>query len=187
MTPDRIAALLPAVYQETRRAGGLLDAMLAAMSGLHEPTENMLGSLDQLVDPRQTDNRFLPMLAFWLDLDAYLDWPGGYPGLGQPSYPAGPGRLRALVAAAPGLRRARGTAAALADFLETATGVPGFTVTNTEDTRFAATITVPPAARRHADLVDRIVERERPAFVTYQILFAADPASDPKPPEPDHG
>jgi hypothetical protein len=175
MSPERIARLLPAIYRQGAGPGDRapLGPYLAAMAGLHQPTEAVLDRLHELVDPLRTDEALLPMLSFWLDLDRYLDWPGGRPGEGAARFAAGNDRWRMLLAAAPRLRRERGRSATLIAFLELATGVAGFAVI--EGGRpFHARIEAPAAAGPFRGLVARIVAAERPAYVTYELVFTGE-------------
>lgn len=168
MSPDRIARLLPVVYQQSELFP--LGAYLAAMAGLHQPTEDLLDQLDAMVDPLLTQERFLPMLSRWLDCEHYLDWPGGRPGEGTARFAAGTLRWRLLLAAAPRLRRERGRPATLLTFLEIATGVSGFAMS--DECPFEVRIDVPAAAAPYRALVARIVADERPAFVTFVLNYA---------------
>ena len=85
------------------------------MAALHAPSEAVLDELDRYVDPTRTPERFLPMLADWLDLAAYLDWSGGRRGSGEPRFLPGPDRLRLLLTRAADLNSRRGTNAALVE------------------------------------------------------------------------
>ena len=63
----------------------------------------------------------------------------------------------------------------LVRFLETATGVEGFVVDEEVDAAgrprpFHCVVRAPAAARRLRDLVQQIVEAEKPAFVTYELI-----------------
>lgn len=162
-----------------------LAAVLAVMEGLHAPCEAVLADLDRYFDPRRAPDDFVPFLARWLDLDRYMPQrahPGAEP------LPAGTGRLRELVAEAAELSRWRGTTRGLVRFLEVATGVPGFTVDEAVpggDGRrrpFHVRIQVPAAAAPQQRLVRRIVEGEKPAYVTWEMAIAA---PDPESPEPE--
>ena len=178
MRRTEIERLLPGVYQlalnplatsalqPDRRLAGLLDAM----EELHDPSEKILDRLDSFVDPRRAPDDFVTYLAGWVD----LDWLG----VGG-RVTTGPGRLRELVARAMELSRWRGTARGLADFLSAATGVSGFGIDELpagpdgEPRPFHVRINAPARVRRHAALVERIIETEKPAYVTYEVLYGA--------------
>lgn len=98
------------------------------------------------------------------------------------SLSSGIGQLRELTAAASELSRWRGTAIGLQRFLITATGIPGFaidedvTVPNSANRPFHIRITALRSAARHRTLIQRIIEREKPAYVTYELTFDAPPS-----------
>jgi hypothetical protein len=148
------------------------------MEALHAPPEAVLARIDDYTDPLRAPDEFAAMLASWLDLDRYFDWTGGRKGMGQARYAAGLGQLRVLSTLAAHLMRWRGTRHALERFLLAATGVPGFAVEeNPRDgdgsaRPFHIRVLAPATARRFEDLVCRIVEAERPAYVTYEIAFS---------------
>jgi hypothetical protein len=97
--------------------------------------------------------------------------------LGQVPFPAGLGRLRELIAAAAYLSKWRGTARGLLHFLETAVGQEGFEIDEAvpgPDGRprpFHLMIKAPADAERYRALLERIVEMEKPAYVTYELVF----------------
>jgi phage tail-like protein len=177
MERTHIARLLPEAYQGAIRADNPLGAVLAAMEALHAPAEARLDTLDAQVDPLRADEPFVFMLADWLGLAGYLDWSGGRPGFGMPSFAAGTGRLRLLVAEAVELGRSRGARSTLERFLTVATGLSGITIEDAigdaagRPLPFHLRVTLPAAAGRYADLIGRIVDAERPAHATYEIVF----------------
>lgn len=150
-------------------------ALLAVMEQMHAPAEEVLASLDMAFDPRRTPDAFVPFLATWVDLASLLrDLPPSSP---IDALSTGTGRLRELVAAAAYLSQWRGTRRGLLRFLETATGVTGFDVNETvvEDGRVAPyhlQITAPASVKPYRSLLERIIEMEKPAYVTYKLLFA---------------
>jgi phage tail-like protein len=170
-----MARFLPGVYQlalEPIDTGGLgqdtrLAAALDAMEELHDPCEKKLDILDSYVDPRRAPDEFVTYLAGWVD----LDWLTG----GRVT--TGPGRLRELVAQAIALSRWRGTARGLKDFLTAATGDAGFAIDEspTDDSgrlrAFHLRITAPSALSEHAAMIERIIEAEKPASVTYEVTY----------------
>jgi hypothetical protein len=89
----------------------------------------------------------------------------------------GLGRLRELVAAAGEISRWRGTARGLRLFLQTATGVRDFVLDERvpgPDGRprpFHLRVHAPASLLPHRALLERIIEREKPAYVTYELLF----------------
>lgn len=163
MKREEIEQLLPGVFQATLAEGGPLAAVVDLMEALHAPPEARLGLLDACFDPWRAPDAFVPLLARWVNLDVPVT--------------TGLGRLRELVAAAVELSRWRGTARGLVRFLETATGQTGFHI----DERvpegsglarpFHIRVTAPAAVASHRAMLERIIERERPAYVTYELAF----------------
>lgn len=163
MKSAEILRLLPGVFQRTAREGGPLMALLGVMDVLQAPTEATLEELDALFDPRRAPDRFVPFLAHWVDLDLPVT--------------TGLGRLRELVAAGVELSRWRGTARGLLLFLSTATGRRDFQL----DERvpgpdglprpFHIRVHAPAELEPHRPMLERIIELEKPAYVTYELHF----------------
>jgi phage tail-like protein len=166
MHRDEIEQLLPSVFQRGARPGSALSALLDAMAAFHEPIEEVLQQLPAVFDPRRTSERFVPFLAAWLDLGRVLP------------VTTGVSPLRELVASAAAIAQTKGTARGLILLLETAVGVAGFVIdeqVHGADGRlrpFHVRIVAPAAALPHRALVERIVESEKPAHVTYDLEFA---------------
>lgn len=173
-----IEQLLPGVFQRTLRPGAPLAALLEVIEALHAPDEEVLERLAVCFDPYHAPDEFVPYLAGWVDLDRCLS-AAGEPAA-APTFPAGLGRLRELIAAAAFLATWRGTAQGLLRFLETATGVQGFTLSERPPDQagrprpFHLGIRAPAAARPYRALVERIVEMEKPAYMTYELAFDAE-------------
>ncbi len=188
MDPRRIARLLPETYRSAVVPGEPLAAILEAMHALHAPSEAVLDRIDDFVHPLRAPDDFAVLLASWLDLDRYLDWSGEHEGVGRARYPAGLGHLRVLSTLATHLLRWRGTRHGLERFLVAATGIPGFAVDENPPgpdgapIEFHIRVRAPAASRRLRDLVHRIVDAERPVYVTYDIEFATE--EDREPPRP---
>ncbi len=184
MKQTEIEHLLPEVFRRTIRPGTPLDALLAVMAALHAPSEEVLAALDLYLDPYRAPDDFIPYLARWVDLQRFLaEFPeseGEDEGPGVPSsvpFAGGLGRLRDLIAAAAPLSKWRGTARGLLRFLETATGVQGFEIDEAvpgPDGRpkpFHLRIEAPTEAEPYRVLIRRIIEMEKPAYVTYTLSF----------------
>lgn len=174
MQQSEIRQLLPAIFQQAALPGSPLAALLAVMETLHAPDEAILANLEAYFDPYRTPDHLLPFLARWVDLDQLLA------DQAQPTtapFPSGNGQLRELVALASYLAQARGTLPGLIHFLQLATGITGFQV----DERvldpagtprpFHLRVRAPAAAQRYQPLIAQIVEREKPAYVTYELTF----------------
>jgi phage tail-like protein len=178
MKREKIERLLPAVIHRTLRPESPLAAILDVMEALHAPSESALATLAECFDPYRAPPEFVPFLARWVDLDHLLEEGGR---TGEVPRAIDLGRLRELVAAAAGLSRWRGTLGGLRRFLETATGHRGFELDErvaAEDGQprpFHVRILAPAAAQPQRALIAGIVEREKPAYVTYEIEFEPTP------------
>lgn len=178
MQATRIRKLLPENLRADLPPGNPRDAILALMEAAHAPAEQALAELDARFDPRRAPDAFVVLLAGWMALNPYLnvrDWQqGGRRG----RIAIDVGRLRELTAHAAELARLRGTPAAMLRFLELATGVGGFAL-DSEPTGadgrtqpFHARVTAPAEARSQEQLVELIVQREKPAFATVELRWA---------------
>jgi phage tail-like protein len=181
MKKARIKRLLPAVFQRAVEPGNPLFAILDVMEDMHAPSESALDSLDVNFDPYHAPEAFVPYLASWVDLEVLLEAPHTGSPSSTPSLSTGLGRLRELTAAAATLSQWRGTRKGLCLFLETATGLGGFEVNEQvlngdgKVKSFHIRITAPSELAGHRVLIQRIVELEKPAYVTYELEFGPPP------------
>jgi phage tail-like protein len=181
MKRTQIERLLPEVFRRTSVRSGPLPSLLAAMEALHAPAEAVLDRLDEVFDPHRTDERFLPLLAMWTDLDRLFTRSSrrATASRSQAGLSTGDGRLRELIAQAAQLSQWRGTRRGLLAFLETATGATGFSVDEQvpgpdgSPLAFHIRVRVPQALLPHRPLIERIVESEKPAHLTYELEFFA--------------
>jgi phage tail-like protein len=181
MKRAEIERLLPSIIARTLQPLTPLAAILDIMEALHLPSEAVLARLDAAFDPRRTGDDFVPFLARWVDLDRLFKEPRGT-GSGRWSratISTGIGRLRELVASAAYLSRWRGTAKGLRGFLQTATGEKNFEIRENVDNDgrskpFHITVSAPPSLASHRTLLERIIESEKPAYVTYELTFIAE-------------
>lgn len=177
MKQSEIKQLLPEIFQRTVRSGGPLHTLLAVMEDQHTPSENVLEELEKYFDPYRTPDRFVPYLARWVDLDRLLPESSEDDEAGPPHFPSGLGRLRELIAAAAFLSKWRGTGRGLRAFLKTATGLDDFRIEENVDgstgehVPYHLDIQAPPEAMPYRELIQQIVEMEKPAYVTYEIRF----------------
>ncbi len=181
MQTTDIAQLLPEVFRRTNSEGSPLAAILSVMEALHAPTEQTLATLDTNFNPHTCPKKLLPLLAEWVDLERFLVHPSTRSGSGDgdsnsiASLRSGDGRLRELIYAAQSLSQIRGTSVGLKKFLHFATGIDNFTIDEnslTSDNRprpFHIVVRAPAAALQHETLVRKIIEQEKPAFVTYDL------------------
>jgi phage tail-like protein len=173
MQRDEIALLLPEVFQRTLNQKSqdermdVLSALLGVMEQLQERDEFILDNLDRYFDPyrvpEESAGAFLPFLARWVDLDWVLPERG--------TYEAGLEQLRCLILAAARLAQVRGTRQGLVDFLEAATGLPGFMVLESTERNFLITIHCPAGAEDMRPLVERIARAEKPAYAKCELIF----------------
>jgi phage tail-like protein len=162
-----IESLLPFNFRRAVRPRSPLAALLDVMETLHAPSESVLADLDGFFDSRRTPDRFVPMLARWLDQGALLDR------VDRPEFPSGNGRLREVVAMAAWFSRWRGTRRGLIAYLEVGTGVRGFDVEEHAGGRaFHLRFTGPAEAEPLRPLVEAIIEQEKPAYTTYELAFS---------------
>lgn len=165
-SPD-IQRLLPGVFQRTVQPASPLAALLDVMEVLHAPSEGVLSRLESHFDPRRAPDRFVPFLARWVGMELPVT--------------TGLGRLRELVAAAVDISRWRGTARGLRLFLSTATGHTDFEVDEAVPgpdglpRPFHIRVRAPAEVEAHRLLLERIIEREKPAYVTYELRFEQPP------------
>ena len=159
--PDRVvrwAELLPSVYQATMRTrpDGPLPVLLKCMDSMLAPVEREIEDFEAVLDPLRTRRPFLPMLGSWL-------------AAGTREEDALPPN-RAWVAGAVDLAQRRGTARGLLETLRLATGMRDFSLEEKTE-RFHVSIRAPLAAKGLQDALSRLIERQRPAHITYDLSF----------------
>ncbi len=180
MKHNEIEHLLPVVFRRTLRSQNPLSGLLDVMSALHQPSEDVLAQVDTTFSPFRTPDRFVPFLASWVDLDRFFaEGPARARESSWPRRPisTGLGRLRELIAAAAHLSQWRGTPTGLRRFLETATGTTGFELNEQvagadgSQRPYHFQVRAPQSLVRHQALIERIIEQEKPAYVTYELQF----------------
>lgn len=179
MKHQDIKQLLPEVFQRADTTDSPIYALLEAMETLTEPAEEILRQVSVYFNPYATPEKFLPFLASWVDLDRFFPSFQDEIIADSDSIRAlGTGRIRELIATATQLSKVRGTAAGLQLFLETATGLKGFEIDenvlpeNSDVLPFHIKISAPYAAKKQSALIERIIEQEKPAYVTYNLEFS---------------
>jgi phage tail-like protein len=178
MKQTEIASLLPGIFQRTLRPNSVLATLLAIMESMHAPSEDVLQHLDGFFDPYRTPDHFVAYLSGWVDLERLLaETPEERAMTAVSPLPTGLGRLRELVAAAAYLSQWRGTKKGLQRFLETAIGIPGFEIDEhvIEAGRpkpFHIHIRAPQGSAPYRVIIERIIEQEKPAYVTYDLEIA---------------
>jgi phage tail-like protein len=185
MKRDEISRLLPSILRETIHEGNPLDAILDVMSQLPRSSEEVLETLNTFFHPFLTPGRFVPYIASWVDLERLFDEPfrdphrQAFPSTSP--LPTGADPLRALTAAAAYLSKWRGTEKGLLLFLEIATATKGFTIdqpvirADGRPVPFHIRVVAPDSVRVQRRLIERIVESEKPAYVTWELEFQPPP------------
>ena len=178
MKQSEIASLLPGIFQSTLQPHSVLVALLAIMEDLHAPSEEILQTLDGFFDPYRTPDRFVAFLSGWVDLERLLvESPEERAMTSVSPLPTGLGRLRELVRAAAYLAQWRGTKQGLQRFLETAIGIAGFQIDENiakdgTPKPFHIRVRAPQGSAPYSVLIQRIIEQEKPAYVTYELEIA---------------
>jgi len=177
---SQIKRLLPSTFQRAWTPASPLAAILALMEDHHTPAEAVLSRLNTFFDPRRAPDAFVPYLASWVDLEMLLDLSHAEEGAPTLALSTGVGRLRELVANAATLSHWRGTRTGMRLFLETATGATGFEIDEAvkgpdgKVKPFHLVVTAPGSVLPHRGLIQRIIELEKPAYVTYELVFRSD-------------
>ncbi|MCR6487831.1 phage tail protein I [Amycolatopsis sp. OK19-0408] len=161
-TPSPLGATLPAVFQDDAVVMLLADALDQVLA----PVFAVLDCLPGYLDPALAPDDFLAWLAGWVGTELDPAWPAA--------------RRRAVVAAAAGLHRVRGTVAGLRAHLETATG-GRVEITDSGGTAWSPTPTGPAEERApeltvvvtggslDAAAVDALVAAAKPAHVRHHV------------------
>lgn len=176
MQAEQIKTLLPVIYQQTCRPNGPLNALLESMEVLQEQAETAVEHFPRLVNPRLTADKFLPMLAKWIDMEHLFP-----PRLIEQDasvdqlLSSGAGRLRELIANASLLARWRGTRRGLTEFLQIATGLSGFAVDEHVNESgllrpFHICVRGPEESEQYRPLIERIIHFEKPAHLTFEFV-----------------
>lgn len=174
MRRQTIERLLPTAYQRAAVEGSVLGALLDVMEALHEPDEQLLAGVDALFSPYTAPERFVPFLTGWVTLDYLVGVPR--PG-GETRLPLPTGRVRDLIANGAALAKLRGTPIGLRWFLQIATGATTFVIEEPPARPFHFIVRVPPEARAYLGVINRIVEMEKPAASTYEVVAEPSPTA----------
>jgi phage tail-like protein len=177
---ETILRLMPVVFQRTAEDDSPLLGLLGVMEQLHEPSEEILRNLSAVFNPRSAPDRFLPYLSRWVNLD-WLFEPmlEGWSGDREQHVPFPPGlaSMRELVALSFRLNRESGTARGLLLFLRTATGSADFAIEenppgpNGVPRPYHMLVRAPASAVPYRVMLQRIIEFEKPAYVTFDLVF----------------
>jgi len=158
-TASRWLQYLPPIYADPESGGdGFLGRFLLVFEDLLGPVEQMVGHFGLYLDPTTAPANFLGTLDAWLG------------GLLEERLPED--TKRELLRQAHWLYQARGTRAGLTRHIEICTGITPEIIENvTEPHHFAVTL---PTGGRPVDarMVERIIERHRPAHTSYSLTIA---------------
>ncbi len=178
MNSTEIERLLPYIFRRTNQDDNPLVAIIEAMSALHQPTETLLANVKDIINPLTAQDKFVPFLAGWLDLERLFDEfsDNTIAASTHPPITTGINCLRALTASAAYLSRWRGTKKGLIHFLEIATDTRGFVIDEQvvhqeQIIPFHLKVQAPASLLAHRALIQRIIESEKPAYVTYELEF----------------
>jgi len=197
MKEQDIVKLLPSIMREAIAANNaensdpVLAAFIKTIAHMHAPIDSLLNDLDAEFDPMRAREAFLPMLSHWLNLDRLYkpEKLGDNRDLWRErTIPTETGFLRELLSRAVSLSRWRGTGYGLREMLFIATGISDYQVIENLDAvwddalqrfipdpqkrlvPFHILVLLPAGARDHTDLIKRIIEQDKPAYVTATIL-----------------
>lgn len=150
---------LPPCYHED----DFLGRFLLIFETILDPLERTIDQLERVFDPRLAPEPLLPWLAFWVDLVLNEKWPLD--------------RRRALVGAAAELYRWRGTRHGLSEYIRMYTGVEPMIVEPEQEQQrggstlpahmFRVILDVPDPNEIDRDVVEAIIETEKPAHTGY--------------------
>lgn len=151
---------LPPCYQDDIFMG----RFLIIFESILDPLERMIDRVDHYLDPRLAPEPLLPWLASWVDLVLNEKWPLE--------------RRRALIRSAAELYRWRGTRRGLTEYIKIYTGVeptiiePGPPDNNPSGLPphvFKVVIGVRDPSLVDRDLLEAIIQAEKPAHTAYEI------------------
>lgn len=149
-------------------ANEFLGRFLLIFEHLLTPIDRQIDHLADYFDPRLAPPDFLPWLASWLGLVLDERWPEG--------------QRRELIRAAVDLYDWRGTRRGLSEFVRLYTGCtpeitePGIGKGTQADQahRFTVRVTVPDATRISRDVLESIIDLEKPAHAGYKLEVISD-------------
>jgi phage tail-like protein len=154
---------LPGIYS----GNDFLARYLLIFETIFEPVSRTVANIPDYFDPNIAPSDVLPWLGSWLGLVLDERWPDA--------------RRRELIRSAAHLYRWRGTRRGLEEFIRVYTGiVPEITeptlseISASRDLafRFTVRLTVPAGAELDRDLLEQIIDLEKPAFAagTLEII-----------------
>lgn len=170
MTLERrdLVELLPEVMRLADLPGSPFAATLDAMHDLLAPTMARIETVDMWFDPLTAPPAALPLLATWLDLAVAAEVTVAC----HDDEAARDRALRRLVIAGHDLVRLRGTRQGLERLLRIVTSMDHFTLDDGAATApFHLAVVAPQAVADRAGALRRLIEHERPVYVTWSLRF----------------
>lgn len=158
MRAAEIELLLPEVLRRTVVPDSPMAALVGVMEAMHAPAEEAVRGFPTILDPLTTPDRFVGMLARWVDLARLDETPAGRIDLA---------RMRLLTSVAAELAQWRGTPGGLMWVLGLATGVAGLRLETVGP--FRVRVVVPAGAAAQADLIREIAAQEKPAHLVVEV------------------
>ncbi|NQZ56950.1 MAG: hypothetical protein HRT88_05700 [Lentisphaeraceae bacterium] len=164
MKSDKILTLLPSAFRQAVEGHRSYSALIELMEHYQQPAENVLEEMQRYFDIERAPDHFIPYLAHWLGR-AWLLELDGILGEGPQRYT----RMRTILLSDTLLSRTRGTEPGLLLLLRLATSINGFSFEEMEDKPFHMVLVCPAAAEHRRELIQAIVEHEKPAHLTFEI------------------
>jgi phage tail-like protein len=181
MNKNEILNYLPQIFSLALKPGTPLEAILGMMEEMHDPGEKILESLHTFFDPRRTREKLVPFLAHWINIEWLLtegqQWSPYNKGQYLETLTNGLGRLREIIANGAFLTKWRGTADGLSMFITIATGIEAIRIDQNPPDDFGNAIPfhinvlIDKSVKKLEQVIRIIVEQEKPAHLTYNIIF----------------
>ncbi len=139
-----------------------IGRFLLIFESILDPLERMIDQIHLYFDPRLTPEALLPWLATWVDLVLNENWPDD--------------RRRALIRSAASLYQWRGTRRGMIDYIRLFSGIEPIIVEPGDETPdgiplpehiFKVILDVPAGSEIDRELLEAIVESEKPAHTAY--------------------
>ena len=167
-----ITQLLPAVIRKDAGPNQLLTHMINILSHQSKDIEHGRTTLARHFDPYGCPDHFVPLLVRMLDLDRIFSGTQAIHEnelLHKSSCPLG--RIRNVIARAMRCSQWRGTSKGLLLFLQTACDSHDFSIEEDTSKAFHIIIHASEKIFQHKELIQKIIDNEKPAYVTSELLF----------------
>ncbi len=181
MNQSEIQSLLPEVFLQTlndehKNEETILSILIDIMHFMHVETELQFKTIEDFFNPCRTPQEaFIEYLGYWTDLERlwHDDTKLGIHHLIQKEC------LQELILSASYLSQWRGTLQGLSQFLKIATGSNSITIRDGIDKHgkqqsFHFLVEISEKQKHQNRLIQRIIEQEKPVYVSYDIKFISD-------------